>query len=50
MINYNPFLIISILLNISASIWYFIKGGTVLGLLFLGYGFCSFISLFIPIK
>jgi len=48
--NYNPFLIISIFLNISASVWYFVRGSIVLGLLFLGYGFCSFISLFIPLK
>jgi len=48
--NINPFLIISVILNLSASTWYFCKGGSVLGLLFLGYGFCSFISLFIKIQ
>jgi len=50
MSNINPFLIISILLNLCASGWYFYKSGIVLGLLFLGYGFCSFISLFIKIQ
>ena len=50
MINYNPFLIISILLNVSASVWYFIRGGMILGLLFLGYAFCSLISLFIKVQ
>jgi len=48
--NYNPFLIISIVLNIGASCWYFFKGGPMLGLLFLGYAFCSFITLFLGIK
>ena len=48
--NSNPFLIISIILNFCASGWYFYKSGFVLGLLFLGYAFCSFISLFIKIQ
>lgn len=48
--NLNPFLIISVILNLCASSWYFYKGGIVLGLLFLGYAFCSFISLFIKIQ
>jgi len=47
--NINPFLIISIILNLCASGWYFYKSGVVLGLLFLGYAFCSLISLFIKI-
>ena len=46
----NPFLIISIILNVGASLWYFSKGGSMMGLLFLGYGFCSLISLFIKIQ
>ena len=48
--NFNPFLIISIVLNLCASGWYFCKGGMVLGLLFLGYAFCSFMSLFIKVQ
>jgi len=48
--NYNPFLITSVFLNIGTSIWYFSKGSSILGLLFLGYGFCSFISLFLKIQ
>ena len=48
--NFNPFLIISIILNLSASLWYFCKGGYILGLLFIGYAFCSFISLFLGVK
>jgi len=48
--NYNPFLIISIVLNLCASGWYFIKGGPILGLLFLGYAFCSIITLFLGVK
>ena len=48
--NINPFLIISILLNLCASGWYFYKSGIVLGLLFLGYAFCSLLTLFIKIQ
>ena len=48
--NYNPFLIISIFLNLGASVWYFFKGGPILGLLFLGYAFCSIVTLFLGVK
>ena len=48
--NLNPFLIASIILNLSASIWYFSRNGMILSLLFLGYAFCSFISLFIKVQ
>jgi hypothetical protein len=50
MSHLNPFLVISIALNISIAIWYFYKSGTVLGFLFLGYAFCSIVTLFIKIQ
>jgi len=48
--NYNPFLIMSVFLNLGTSFWYFYKYSPTLGLLFLGYAFCSFISLFLKIQ
>jgi hypothetical protein len=48
--NANPFLIIAIILNLCTSGWYFFKGGPILGLLFLGYAFCSIVTLFLGVK
>jgi len=50
MTNYNPILIVSIILNLCTSGWYFYKSGILMGLLFLCYGFCSLISLFIKVQ